>query len=421
MLRIIQPHPLRRSPLAIGGVSMLLGALLGFRLFNELPDAWPWAAAIGVAAFVAIVVTLCMRLAWPPISFDERDAVLRVGLRRIPIASIVAVVRKIAVGTGSAGITYHLLPEQGRRVRVLIASSAAVRGLNADERAALLAALERSRIPAHLPVDARGQLTAFLSSSKHQEPLGLNTLRVELGIEEPEPPQTTTASGAREAAVTAPVAAPTPDIDDLAPQVDPAQLAEQWAADDLAAAAELERRTVGPRRASRITLAVLGVVVVAWILVMLLVGDDLPDEWGAVIGIGGLPVAFALYLLWDGLVDREVRRGRHVGIEWMRTAGPAARARGLPLPLHAPWLRSARNLRSTVAFLLQPLAGLLIIVAILLFVEYPVEVPAWVPMLLLVLVVAFIAIGIWYLVWARGAKRRDVEWLITAAGPRFGL
>lgn len=393
----IQSSPLRRA-FALASVSALvLGVAVTGILsrFVDLDEWWPF-VGLGAALVSYLLLELLVAAMYRPFAFDPQSRTARIGRRTVPIDSVREAWRSVSAGAnGAAYLVYRFRSSEGPVVRVLVAGRP-LPGLDENGRAALAAFLELAPIAGPAAATADDLASNVVADGK-KVPASAAALRAELG----------------------PQSAPTPDEPPL-PVDDPTLAAMQ--ADDAAALELLApsmpfrrvRRAAGFAFAGSLALAAVAAVIA---VVLGATGVDLDGPVTPAVVAVVLGIVALTGLGWSTLADIDSRRWRAVGLRWMETADPAARARGLPTPLQPPWLLYPPGHR-----LLTVAAFSAAVVGLLLTLGGPVAMTMAPPAVGLIALpgLGLLALATWFWVRHRRRRRADVAWVIEAAGPRAG-
>lgn len=408
--RVLQPAAWRRAIAPIVVAVLVLSVVLQEPVAALLPSATPRVIVFAAIA-VPVVVALALGLgaAYPKVVMTP-DGALRVRGRHIRPSEIVRVRRAVSSGGGAAYLVLTLGTTSGRGVRVLVAGTP-IRGLDAEQLGMLREVVVASAIPAARDSESE---RAFLSESvlasgrrvEADRGLVLRELDELRGVAyRPESEQTH----------------PTPT--DEVPDADGARAVM---ADDRAAAERLAESTGPSRLARRIALWVFVLIcaAAAVLLVVLVVMESAGTDFGAADEdplTAAMSVAMLLALLtgigWAVAADVDDARIRAVSQGWLAEASDAQRARGLPTPFHAAWLRAPGGRMAGFGLLV------LAVVALLTLIGGPVALaqgfgPPAVGVVVTIVGVVLAVLAWWLWSARRRAHARRVEWLIGAAGER---
>lgn len=412
MIRIQRAPWLGALPL-LAVLSLVLGFAL-VRLVGIFTDVDRlFALWLVLGSFVALGGLIGgIHLAYRPFSLDPETRTVRIGGRTVPLDTMREATRSFSgASNGAAYLVYRFRSTDGPVVRVLVGGRP-LPGLDLAGREALARFLELAPIagPATDGDMARDALTSDILADGKKVPASAAAL---LGEVRAALPGAATAADLSSAPAASPDAATPPVTDD------------DTQADDLAALELLTRTGSGMRIARRVTgllfgLSIVGVIVL--IVVALIAGatgtdiDRLPQT--GVIAMSALGIVAILGLAWSIFGDLDARNVRAAGVQWLETAEPAARERGLPAPFHGAWLQFAPGHRIlTVAAFAAGVAGLLLTLG------GPIAMTMGEPAVGLIAVpgLALLAFAVWFWIAHRRRRRADVAWVIDAAGPRAGL
>lgn len=408
--RVLQPAAWRRAIAPMVVAVLVLSVVLQEPVAALLPSATPRVLVFAAIALPVIAaLALGLGAAYPKVVVTS-DGALRVRGRLIRPSEIVRVRRAVSSGGGAAYLVLTLGTASGRGVRVLVAGTP-IRGLDAEQLRMLREVVVASAIPAARDSEHE---RAFLSESvlasgrRVEADRGLvlrelDELRGAAFRPEPEGPH--------------PAA-----NDDMPDAVE----ARTVVADDRAAAERLAESTGPSRLARRIGLWVFVLICAATavLLVVLVVMEATGTDFGAADEdplTAAMSIAMLLALLagigWAVAADVDDARIRAVSQGWLAEASDSQRARGLPAPFHAAWLRAPGGRMAGFGLLV------LAVVALFALIGGPVALAQGFgpPAVGIVVAIVGVALGVlaWWL-WSarRRAHARRVEWLIGAAGER---
>jgi hypothetical protein len=416
--RTLQPAAWRRSVGPIVVAVILLSVVLQEPVSALFPaDAPRWLVFLAIAVPVVSASVLGLSAAYPRVRVDA-DGALRVRGRRVPPADIVSVRRSVSSGSGASYLVYALGTSAGRRVRVLVAG-VPMRGLDLDQLAVLRAVIAASGIRA--ASDSEQLERAFLSQNvlasgariEVDRGLVLRELDGLRGV----PHRADTVNAVADASAST----------EVAPAVPVAGLGRAaQEADDRATEQRLASEAPRTRRLRRVALALfaLACLVAAVLLVVLVILEATGTDFGAADDdpltatmLVAMVAALVTGILWAIAADADDARRRVLSQRWLAEATAEQRARGLPSPFHAAWLRAPGGRMTGFALLL------LAMVAMLTVIGGPVAlvqnvVPPIVGIVVTVAGAALCALALWAWFARRRAHARRVEWLVGVAGAR---
>jgi hypothetical protein len=395
---------------------ILLSVLLQEPVASLFPAETPrWLLFFVIAVPIVATIVIGLSIAYPRVQVGS-DGALRVRGRRVLPSELVAVRRSVSSGGNSGYLVYTLETSGARRIRVLVAG-APIRGLGQAELGVLREVIAASSIPTG--PDTADLERAFIGANllatgrrvEADRRLVLRELDGLRGV-----PHHPDAEPAAAADASMSHARPLPDHGDVGARESDDRDAEQHLAAAAAATRTFRRVALG--------VFVLVCLITAVLLIVLVVMESLGTDFGAadedpLTATMSLAILAALCtgILWGIAADLDDTRRRSLSREWLDAASAEQRARGLPEPFHAAWMRAPGGRMAGLALLVLGMVALLAAIGgpVALAGSYGPPVLGIVATLVGV-VLGVAALWVWFA--RRRAYARRVEWLLEVAGAR---